>query len=186
MASISTKLGDTGETSLLYGGRVSKSDYRIEACGVGDETVAAFGMARSLCNDEWVSAQLLEIQRLLFIFNAELATEPMEKPKLVEHFKTISGKHVRGLDTLLVQLENAVELPPAFIIPGASAASAALDVARVAVRRLERAVVRLREANELKNDDLIKWLNRLSDCVFMMARYLDRDLPVEAVTGTRV
>ena len=186
MASISTKIGDTGETSLLYGGRVSKSDYRIETCGIGDETVAALGMARSLCDDEWISAQLQEIQRLLFILNAELATDPMERPKLAEHFKTISAKHVSSLDTLLAQLEDAVELPPAFIIPGASTASAALDVARVAVRRLERAVVGLREADELENDYLIKWLNRLSDCVFMMARYLDRDLPVEAVTGTRV
>ncbi len=183
--SISTKAGDSGETSLLYGGRVSKSNRRVEANGIGDEAVSLLGVARAQCESGFLHDELLEIQRLMFVANAELATEISQLDLLRQHFQTIGDDQIDMLDSLLRKLEEEVELPPAFIIPGASIASATLDVARCKIRELERAAVSLYDDGMLENESLLVWLNRLSDCIFMMARYIDRELPPELVTGTR-
>lgn len=184
--SISTKRGDSGETSLLYGGRVAKSSRRVEANGIGDETVSTLGLARAHCGDSGlIHDSLLEIQRLMFLANAEITTDTAQLNQLETHFQRISEEHVSELDELLRRLEAEVELPPAFIIPGASVASATLDIARCKVRELERTAVALYEDGLLENRQILIWLNRLSDCVFMMARYVDRKLPPEIVTGTR-
>ena len=183
--SISTKLGDSGETSLLYGGRVAKSSRRVEANGIGDEAVSTLGMARALCESEFLIDEIIEIQRLMFLANAELTTDTAMLDRLHQHFQTISETHVAKLDELLHKLEREVQLPPAFIIPGASVASASLDMARCKVRDMERAAVALYEDGMIQNVQLLSWLNRLSDCIFMMARYVDRELPTEIVTGTR-
>ncbi len=152
---------------------------------MGDEAVSALGIARAQCQDEWLSGHLLEMQRLLFVVNAELATDSDQRSKLIEHFQTIGLEHTTALDDLLATLESNTVLPKSFIIPGSSTESATIDFARTVVRRLEREAVALREAGELQNDELLHWLNRLSDCLFMMARFVDRDLPEELVTGTR-
>ncbi len=183
--SISTKLGDGGETSLLYGGRVAKSSRRVDANGVGDEAISALGLARASCESNFLHDELLEIQRLMFLANAEITTDIDQLDRLHQHFQTIAESHVADLDRLLLKLEEDVHLPAAFIIPGASVASASLDLARCKVRDLERAAVALYTDGMIQNNHLIAWLNRLSDCIFMMARYVDRDLPVELVTGTR-
>ena len=183
--SISTKRGDSGETSLLYGGRVPKSNRRVEANGIGDEAVSALGLARAHCDSDFIQDSLLEIQRLMFLANAEITTSTDHLVRLQEHFQTIGEQQVSELDDLLQRLEEKVELPPAFIIPGATVSSATLDMARCKVRELERAAVALYEDGMIENQHLLVWLNRLSDCVFMMARYVDRDLPPEIVTGTR-
>ncbi len=183
--SISTKTGDSGGTSLLYGGRVSKSNRRVEANGVGDEANSLIGVARAHCGSGFLHDELLEIQRLMFIANAEMTTETSHLDRLRKHFQTIGDEQIEKLDDLLRKLEDEVELPRAFIIPGASIASATLDVARCKVRELERAAVTLYDDGMLENPRLLVWLNRLSDCMFMMARYVDRDLPPEIVTGTR-
>ena len=183
--SISTKRGDGGETSLLYGGRVSKSNRRVEANGIGDEANSALGMARAMCESDFLHDALLEIQRQMFIANAEVTTDVAQLDRLRKHFQTIGKGNVGELDALMGRLENEVELPRAFIIPGASAKSAAFDLARCKVRDLERVAVSLSEDGMLDNEHLLMWLNRLSDCLFMMARYVDRDLPDEIVTGTR-
>ncbi len=183
--SISTKRGDSGETSLLYGGRVSKSNRRVEANGIGDEAVSTIGLARAQCESEFIHDALLEIQRLMFIANAEITTSTDHIDKLHEHFQVIGDEQISYLDSLLRRLEDEVELPPAFIIPGATVTSATLDLARCKVRDLERAAVDLYEDDLIENERLLVWLNRLSDCIFMMARYVDRDLPTDIVTGTR-
>ncbi len=183
--SISSKYGDRGETSLLYGGRVAKSNRRVEANGIGDETVSAIGLARASCESDFLNGELLEIQRLMFLANAEITTEVDHLDKLREHFQTIGAEHVVALDELLDKLETEVQSPSVFIIPGASVASAALDMARCKIRNLEREAVALFEDGMIQNEHILAWLNRLSDCVYMMARYADRDLPTELVTGTR-
>ncbi len=185
MASISTGQGDGGNTRLLYGKPRSKSDPRVEAYGTGDEAISALGLARAHCEDDWICSELLEIQRILFIVNAELATDLEHLGNLQKHFMILSVEHTQTLDDILEKLEQIIELPSAFIIPGASVASASLDVARTVVRRLERLAVGMYRQGQLRNHEIIAWLNRLSDCLFMMARYVDRDLPFEAVTGTR-
>ena len=183
--SISTKYGDCGETSLLYGGRVAKSNRRVAANGIGDEAISAIGLARASCDSDFLNDELLEIQRLMFLANAEITTEIEHLDKLREHFQTIGEEHVVELDELLKKLEDEIQLPPAFTIPGASFESATLDMARCKIRNLEREAVALFEDRMIQNGHLLTWLNRLSDCVFMMARYVDRGLPTEVVTGTR-
>ena len=183
--SISTKHGDRGQTSLLYGGRVAKSNRRVVANGIGDEVVSVIGLARASCDSDFLNDELLEIQRLIFLANAEITTEIDNLDELREHFQTIGAEHVVVLDELLKKLEDEIQLPTAFIIPGASVGSAALDVARCKIRDLEREAVALFEDGMVQNEHLLIWLNRLSDCVYMMARYVDRDLPTELVTGTR-
>ena len=162
-----------------------KSDRRVEANGIGDEAVSALGVARAACDSDFLHDELLEIQRLMFLANAELTTTTDRLQQLRQHFETIGEQHVTDLDRLLRDLEAEVELPPAFTIPGASLASALLDVARCKVRDLERVAVALYDDGLIQNPVLLVWLNRLSDCIFMMARYVDRDLPAELVTGTR-
>ena len=162
-----------------------KSNRRVEANGIGDEAVSALGVARAVCDSDFLHDELLAIQRLMFLANAELTTDTAQINQLHQHFQTIDATHVAELDVLLQKLEDKVTLPPAFIIPGASMTSAMLDVARCKVRDLERTAVSLYDDGLIQNSHLLVWFNRLSDCIFMMARYVDRDLPTELVTGTR-
>ena len=181
MNSISTRRGDTGETSLLFGGRVSKADPRVEAYGLGDMAVSALGLARASCQDSWVADHLLEVQRKLFTVNAQLATDTEQTDTLAKHFNTIGDDDVKALDELLSSLESQVALPRSFVIPGASQASASIDLARTVVRTVERRCVEI----QLANPQIVVWLNRLSDCLFMLARYVDREIPDELLTGVR-
>lgn len=185
MKSISTKLGDSGETGLLFGGRVSKSDPRVEAYGIADTAISALGVARATIQDAFVAEVLLDAQRGLFKMNAQLATDLESTASLESHFETISQDDIETLDELLDKLESDVQLPPSFIIPGASTASAGIDLARTYVRTVERRVVELDDSSALDNPHMIPWLNRLSDCLFMLARYVDRELPHEILTGVR-
>ena len=177
--SIATRTGDSGDTGLLYGGRVRKTDPRVEAYGSGDEAVSALGLARALCTDEKVKQHLYRIQEAMFTVNAELATAREERNLLEKHFSVVTEQMTAELDAILAELESAVALPPTFIIPGASAGSGAIDLARTVVRRTERAAIALSDAGELDNPELTRFLNRLSDTLFMLARYEDRDLPLE-------
>lgn len=180
--SIVTKRGDGGETDLLYGGRVSKTDPRTEAGGALDEAVSALGLARALSGEPLVRAVVDELQRALFTLGAELATDAESHEKLAQHFKAVSAEMTQALEAHIGALEREVHLPPSFIVPGASPASAALDVARSVLRRAERRAVALLERSMLANPEVLRYLNRASDLVFMLARYEDRALPVEVVS----
>ena len=180
--SIVTKRGDGGETDLLYGGRVSKTDPRTEAGGAVDEAVSALGLARALSGEPLVRTVVDELQRALFTLGAELATDAESHEKLAQHFKAVSAEMTQALEAHIGALDAEVELPPSFIVPGASPASAALDVARSVLRRAERRAVALHERSMLANPEVLRYLNRASDLVFMLARYEDRALPVEVVS----
>ncbi len=180
---IYTKKGDEGKTSLLYGGLVSKADSRCEAYGTIDEAVSALGLARSFSRDEFVKKTIKELQRELFVVGAELATDPREYGKLEKHFGVVTSEMVTRLEELIDRIDAQIELLKSFIIPGASPASSALDLARSILRRGERRVVQLKEQGLLSNDNLLKYLNRLSDLLFMLARYEDRSLPFEALSA---
>ena len=182
---IYTKTGDSGETRLLYGGRVSKSDPRCEAYGSTDQAVSAMGLARALSENVKVKELLLEIQRDMFIVGAELATSSEDYAKLQKHFGVVTPEMVAKLEIQIDDLDTQIDLPASFIVPGASAASGALDLARALLRTGERQVVALNERGMLSNPDVLRYLNRLSDLLFMLARYEDRDLPYEVVTGVR-
>ena len=180
---IYTKSGDEGETGLLFGGRVSKAHVRTEAYGSTDHAVSAIGLARALSTDDRVKDILLQVQREMFMIGAELATDTANRHHLLEHFQIINDHHVARLEALIDEINEAVELPPNFIIPGASAGSSAIDVARTQTRTAERRVIELRNEGMLPNTQIMIYLNRLSDLLFMLARYEDRNLPMEIVTG---
>lgn len=166
-----TKTGDDGSTGLLYGGRTSKADLRVEAYGATDEAVAAIGLARASASDG-LKAVLLRIQRELFVAGAELATAPDNHRKLSADKGTkVTSVMVDGLEELLVEYEGRTQMPKEFVIPGETQVSSALDLARAIVRRAERRAVALAEAGGLSDGECVRYLNRLADLLFMLARF---------------
>ena len=182
---IYTKGGDSGETGLLYGGRVSKADPRCEAYGTTDEAVSALGLARALAQDARVREVVRQVQRELFVVGAELATDAAEYAKLEQHFSVVTPEMTQRIEGIIDELNAQIELPRSFIIPGASAASAALDVARSVLRRAERRVVTLQERELLRNPELLRYLNRVADLAFILGRYEDRHLPFDRLTAEK-
>lgn len=170
--SIVTKGGDAGETNLLYGGRVSKDDLRCEAYGMLDEAVSALGLARSMSKAPW-NAVIERLQRDLFTAGAELATAVEQHALLEKHFTPVTLEMVETIDAAVRELESRFPLPDAFIIPGKTTAGAAMDMARSALRTAERRAVALYRSGELQNHNLLAYLNRMSDYLFMLARALE-------------
>ena len=183
---IYTKSGDQGETGLFFGGRVPKSDARCEAYGEADSVVSYMGLARALCLDKDNKELLLHIQNRMFTVGAELATLPENYEKLTGYYHTIDSEMVTELEKYIDKLSDSVDLPPDFIVAGASPGSAALDVARTGVRTLERRLVALDSNSMLVNGEILIFVNRLSDLLFMMARYEDRNISPEVITGQRI
>jgi len=171
MPRIYTKRGDDGTTGLLYGSRVGKDDLVTEAYGTTDEAVAVLGLARSLCGDEAMAADLLTLQRELFVVGADLATNPSERAKLEPEVSLVTEKMVARLERRIDDLVEQRPLPDVFVVPGANPASASLDIARSVVRRAERHVVALASSGRLGNDEVRRYLNRLSDLLFVLARW---------------
>ena len=168
--SIVTKGGDSGETSLLYGGRVSKDDVRTEAYGALDEAISAMGLARSLCKNQEVAATLLELERECFTAGAELATAAADRKKLLKHFPPLGADAADRLEARVHELEERVGLPAGFVLPGGNPGAGAVGLSRSLVRRAERRAVGLMRAGELGNPEVLRYLNRLSDLLFMLAR----------------
>jgi cob(I)alamin adenosyltransferase len=165
------KKGDKGETSLLYGARVPKSDLRCEAYGTIDEAGSALGLARQFCEQE-VKDVILGVQKELFVVGAELATPAEHYRKLAEKGNVVTSQMVQKLEDFIDQFESRVKMPDAFIVPGgAGTGSAALDVARTIIRRAERRVVQLRDSGVAVNEEIMRYINRLADLVFTLARY---------------
>jgi len=164
---------------------MSKTDLRFEACGTIDEAVSALGVARALATDPFVHRTIEETQRGLFTVGAELVTANEEYSKLQEHFDVITPQMTARVELTIDSLVSQIELPRAFIIPGASVTSAALDVARTIIRRAERRAVGLNEARLLANIEVLRYLNRIADLVFSLARFEDRNLPFEQLNSGR-
>ena len=177
-----TKFGDSGETSLLYGGRISKNSPNTEAYGITDEAVSVMGLARAFTTDERVNDMLRQLQRELFTIAAELATDPGKYELFQQHFKPVTQEMVESLETSIDSLEEEFEMPKVFILPGGSQASSAIDLARCVIRTAERRVVAMAEQDLLTNSLIMTYLNRLGDLLFVLARYEDRDIPIERAT----
>ena len=182
--SIVTRTGDSGETGLLYGGRVSKTDPRTEAYGTIDEAISALGAARALIKDRGRHATILRLQSELFTVGAELATDPAEYSKLQEHFLIVTPEFTSRVESEIEDLERRIDLPDAFVIPGGTRESAALDVARTILRRAERRIVALQHAGHLQNPEVLRYVNRLSDLLFMLAR-AEEGSAIKPLTGRR-
>ena len=171
MPRIYTKTGDDGTTGLLYGGRVPKDDLVTEAYGTTDEAVAVLGLARSLTEDPAMQTDLLALQRELFVVGADLATNPRERAKLDPEVSLVTERMVKRLERRIDDLVEERPLPQVFIVPGANPASAAIDIARAVIRRAERDVVALEHAQREVNPEVRRYLNRLSDLLFVLARW---------------
>src|SRR2546428_1766123 len=182
--SIVTKTGDGGETGLLYGGRVSKTDPRTEAYGAVDEAISALGVARALIKDRGRHAIILRGQSELFTVGAELATDAAEYSTLQRHFKVVTADFTTRCEAEIADLEGRITLPAAFVIPGGTQPAAALDVARAVVRRAERRIVGLQQSGHLLNAEVLRYVNRLSDLLFMLAR-AEEGTTVKPLTGRR-
>jgi cob(I)alamin adenosyltransferase len=171
--SIVTKTGDQGETSLMYGRRVPKSDPRVHAYGCVDELSAALGLARAFSRDQFVSEQILAVQKDLIVMMGELATMPEDRERyLKDGFQLTSSQMVDRLGQVIVDLEKDKSLyPKDWVIPGANPTSGALDLARTTCRRGERRVSNLRDLNP----EILRYLNRLSDLCWILARYSEKN-----------
>lgn len=171
-----TRRGDDGTTGLLYGGRVDKDDLRTEAYGTVDECVSALGMARAALADQddrsWHDT-VLGIQRELFVAGAQLATHTDHWPQLHDGVSRVTQTMVDRLETEMDALEERFPLPREFVVPGGSPAGAALDLARTIARRAERAAVRMQREGLLPDDTVLRYLNRLSDHLFVLARSIE-------------
>jgi cob(I)alamin adenosyltransferase len=176
---IYTRKGDDGTTTLWYGGRVAKTNPRTEAYGAIDEAGAALGVARSLCGSEdaELGADLLRLQRELFVAGAELATAPEAAGRLEDGVSRVTDAMVEALEPIIDRYMDRVDLPPRFVIAGGTTLSAQLDVARTAIRRAERRAVALKETEALASEAVLRYLNRASDLAFAMARVADVDDP---------
>ena len=172
MTRIYTKTGDTGETSLFGGGRVSKAHVRVEAYGAVDELNSTIGWAVTQQRDHQIVAQLKDIQADLFTIGAQLATPASSRgrrPTVPE----LAQSRIGDLEIWIDQMEAG--LPPLrnFILPGGSAAGAALHVSRSVSRRAERRVVALSQLETIETST-ITYLNRLSDLLFVLARHVNQ------------
>lgn len=173
--SVATKTGDDGETALMYGRRVSKADARVDAYGCVDELNSALGVARVACAMEFVSEQVHLAQKELITVMGELATAPEDLPRYQnDGFGLTSAAMVDRLTNTIDELEKDKLLYyKGWAIPGASLASAYLDVARTTCRRAERRVATLGVETKGLNPEILRYLNRLSDLCWLLARYVD-------------
>lgn len=169
---IYTRKGDDGTTGLLYGGRTVKDDLRVEAYGSSDEAVATLGLARAACTAPALSQTILRLQRELFVVGAELATDPENWDKLdPEKGTKVTAAMVGALEGLIDDYESRTRMPKEFVVPGETTASAALDLARAVVRRAERRAVALTREKLLPDGEVVRYLNRLADLLFVLARH---------------
>ena len=174
--SIVTKTGDQGETSLMYGRRVLKADPRVDAYGCVDELTAALGLARSIPSKKFLSQQILAAQKDLIVVMGELATVPQDRERYIKDgFHITTGAMVDRIGAVIVDLEKNKSLyPKDWAIPGGTATSAALDFARTTCRRAERHIARFTANDQDFNPEILRYLNRLSDLLWVLARYAER------------
>jgi cob(I)alamin adenosyltransferase len=172
--SIVTKLGDHGITALMYNRQVSKCHPRVEAYGAVDELNAALGLARATATNDRLRERLAPIQQDLVLLMGELATAVEDLPRYVKdgHSRTTPAM-TTALEQWISELESAKVATRGWAMPGASTASAALDLARTVCRRAERRACGLQETGQLDNLEIVTYLNRLSDLLWLLARWVD-------------
>lgn len=178
---IYTRTGDAGETALFGGGRVSKDHHRVAAYGTVDELNAAVGAAVVRVGDEGIGSRLQRIQHDLFALGAILATLPRDDGSPHPHVPPMPRARIPDMESWMDEAEG--ELPPLtqFVLPGGTDGAAALHLARTVCRRAERAVVHLATLEPV-DDDVVPFLNRLSDLLFTLARLENHRAGVPDVT----
>ena len=166
--SITTKTGDQGQSSLFSGERVPKNSARLDAYGDVDELTSLLGVARQHGVKTDVEKELLFVQKALWTVCAELATSSVGVKNLKQR---VDSAFLAELEQRRESLEKRISPLKGFIVPANSLPAAYIDLARAVSRRVERKVVGLSQSGELNNDILLVWLNRLSDFLFLLARF---------------
>ena len=166
---IYTKTGDGGETSLFGAGRVSKAHARVEAYGSVDELNATLGWAVANVADQQIGQRLESMQHDLFALGAELASPPPPDGRRRPNTPSLPTARVAEMESWMDEADGELPELRAFVLPGGTPGAAALHLSRTVCRRAERSVVRLAEAEPV-SEELVRYLNRLSDLLFTFAR----------------
>lgn len=174
--SIATTHGDSGQTGIVGGIRISKADLRVEAYGSVDELNTVLGFARSICRNKQICTWTEEIQRTLFRLGGALATPPQNQ----KNAPIISSDDIVALTNLVHQIEATEGILSDWSLPGANTESAAYEVARTVCRRAERNTVRLSENGVEVKPEIIAYLNRLSDLIWLFGRLIELNAGVDA------
>ena len=176
---IYTKTGDGGSTSLIGGTKVLKSHLRIEAYGTVDELNSYIGLCKDLIKDETAQNSLVEIQDRLFTIGSTLACDPIKEPKM--RIPDLHEKDVEFLEVAIDKMNESIPEMKNFILPGGHVIVSHLHIARCVCRRAERCCVRLEMENLEIESIIIKYLNRLSDYLFVLSRYAGYQLNVAEI-----
>jgi cob(I)alamin adenosyltransferase len=178
--SIATKRGDGGQTGLAGGIRVSKTHPRVECYGTIDELISQMGFARSICQDPDIAARVERIQRELYKVGSAIATPPESKKTPPE----ITAAMVDALEAEVHRIEAEPGVLADWSLPGGAPDAAALDVARTVCRRAERLATALMEAGVIQNPNILAYLNRLSDVLWLFGRLVEARLGVNSTLRT--
>jgi cob(I)alamin adenosyltransferase len=165
-----TKTGDKGTTGLIGGTRVAKDSLRIEAYGTVDELNSFLGLGNDQVNDAEINEWILEIQDRLFTLGASLATDPDKAPK--QKLPDLHEADITWLEQKIDYMDDSLPEMKSFILPGGNIASSTFHVARCVCRRAERLCVHLQNQEEFVAEVVLKYLNRLSDFLFVLSRYV--------------
>lgn len=167
MSNIYTRTGDKGTTALFGGSRVEKDSLKVEAYGTIDELISNIGVASSFIKDEELKAELADIQKKLFVLGAELASDENG----IKHLKEqIEQKDIDDLEKIIDKYMGKAGPFKGFVTPGKNTQSAMLHVARTVARRAERVIITLSKEDNVR-EDIRKYVNRLSDALYAMARF---------------
>jgi cob(I)alamin adenosyltransferase len=161
---------------LMYGRRLSKADPRVDAYGCVDELSAALGLARSVASDKFISDQIFAVQKDLVVVMGELATARVDRERyLKDGFHLTTSELVDRITAMIFDLEKDQSLyPKDWVIPGGTPVSAALDFARTTCRRAERRIATFSAGEDEFNPEILRYLNRLSDFCWILARYAEK------------
>ncbi|HEY5040821.1 MAG TPA: cob(I)yrinic acid a,c-diamide adenosyltransferase [Verrucomicrobiae bacterium] len=172
--SIITKTGDHGTTALMFGRRVPKNHLRVEAYGTVDELTAALGLARATAEHDFVRNHLLAVQQDLIVLMGELCVQPEDLNRYVEGgYLLVTADMTAKLDVVAAEIEAQKISFKGWALPGGSKNGAALDLARTICRRAERRVCELKFTGEVRNAEIQIYLNRLSDLLWLLARWVE-------------
>jgi len=177
---IYTRRGDDGTTGLLYGGRVAKDDLRTRVYGTLDEAVSAIGLARAAGLAERVEGLAVRVQREMFVVGAQLATAAQNQGKLEPGISKVTSGMTERAEADIDALLAIHPLPGEFVLPGATAGAAALDLARTVVRRAEREAVAMNREGLIPDPEVLRYLNRVSDLLYTLARFEEAERGIRA------
>lgn len=166
-----TRLGDDGTTGMLFGGRLSKAESAVDAYGTIDEAGAALGIARAGCGAPEIAQIILGLQRDLFVVAADLACNRRQRHRLRPRVSLVVPEMITGLEKFIDTTVAEHPLRPVFVVSGANPTSATLDLARTIVRRAERQTILVQQLRGGVNPLVITYLNRVSDLIYVLARW---------------